>query len=64
MSQPKRIILGVTGSIAAYRSADIVRGFLEKGLRVSVVMTRAAEQFITPLTMSSLSGERCYTSMF
>ncbi|MCA9393527.1 MAG: phosphopantothenoylcysteine decarboxylase [Candidatus Omnitrophica bacterium] len=64
MSQPKRIILGVTGSIAAYRSADIVRGFLEKGLRVSVVMTRAAEQFITPLTMSSLSGEQCYTSMF
>lgn len=64
MEASKRIVLGVTGSIAAYRAADIVRGFLDKGLRVSVVMTKAAEQFVTPLTMSSLSGEKCYTSMF
>jgi len=60
----QRIILGVTGSIAAYRSADIVRGLIEKGLRVSVVMTKAAENFITPLTLSSLSREKVYTSMF
>lgn len=64
MAKKQRIILGVTGSIAAYRSADIVRGLIEKGLRVSVVMTKAAEHFITPLTLSSLSGEKVYTSMF
>ncbi|MBP9853881.1 MAG: phosphopantothenoylcysteine decarboxylase [Candidatus Omnitrophica bacterium] len=60
----RRIILGVTGSIAAYRSADITRALIEKGLRVSVVMTKTAENFITPLTLSSLSGEKVYTSMF
>lgn len=64
MTKIQRIILGVTGSIAAYRSADIVRGLIEKGLRVSVVMTKAAENFITPLTLSSLSREKVYTSMF
>lgn len=63
MVKKQRIILGVTGSIAAYRSADIVRGFIEKGLRVSVVMTKSAENFITPLTLSSLSGEKVYTSI-
>lgn len=64
MTKIQRIILGVTGSIAAYRSADIIRGLIEKGLRVSVVMTKAAENFITPLTLSSLSREKVYTSMF
>jgi phosphopantothenoylcysteine decarboxylase/phosphopantothenate--cysteine ligase len=56
--------LGVTGSIAAYKSAEIVRRLTEKGLKVSVVLTKEAENFITPLTLSSLSGEKVYRSMF
>ncbi len=64
MSKKSRVILGVTGSIAAYRAADLTRGLIDKGLRVSVVMTKSAERFITPLTFSSLSGERVYRSMF
>jgi phosphopantothenoylcysteine synthetase/decarboxylase len=51
------VVLGVTGSIAAYKSADIVRRLRERGFGVSVVMTRAAEEFITPLTLESLSGK-------
>lgn len=64
MLRQKRVILGVTGSIAAYKSADIVRRLAEKGFRVSVVMSREAERFITPLTLSSLSGEKVCRGMF
>jgi phosphopantothenoylcysteine decarboxylase/phosphopantothenate--cysteine ligase len=64
LAKQKRIILCVTGSIAAYRSADLIRLLIEKGLRVSVVMTKEAEHFITPLTLSSLSGEKVYRDMF
>ncbi len=60
----KWVILGITGSIAAYKSADILRKLSEKGLKVSVVMTKEAENFITPLTLSSLLGEKVYTGMF
>jgi phosphopantothenoylcysteine decarboxylase / phosphopantothenate---cysteine ligase len=60
----KHIVLAVTGSIAAYKSADIIRRLQDKGCRVSVIMTREAEQFITPLTLASLSGERVYGHMF
>jgi len=60
----KRVTLGVTGSIAAYKSADIIRRLSEKGLKVSVVMTKEAEHFITPLTLSSLSGEKVYRGMW
>ncbi len=52
----KRIVLGVTGSIAAYKSAELVRRLQEQGAEVRVVMTRAACEFITPLTMQALSG--------
>lgn len=64
MSKQKRIVLGVTGSIAAYKSADLVRALIEKGLKISVVMTKEAEHFITPLTLSTLAGEEVYTEMF
>ena len=64
MVRRKRIVLGVTGSIAAYKSADLIRQFIEKGFDVSVVMTKEAEHFITPLTLSSLSGEKVYQDMF
>jgi len=52
----KKIVLGVTGSIAAYKSADLVRRLREKGADVRVVMTKAACEFITPLTLQTLSG--------
>ncbi len=52
----KRIILGVTGGIAAYKSADLARRLREVGAEVRVVMTRAATQFITPLTMQAVSA--------
>ncbi len=58
------IILGVTGSIAAYKSAEIIRGFQEEGFAISVVMTKEAEQFITPLTLASLSGRQVFHSLF
>jgi len=52
----KQIVLGVTGSIAAYKSADLLRRLQDAGATVRVVMTRAACEFITPLTMQTLSG--------
>lgn len=53
----KRILLGVSGGIAAYKSAELVRQLRTCGARVRVVMTRAACEFITPLTLKALSGE-------
>ena len=64
MVKQKRIILGVTGSVAAYKAAEIIRGLTEKGFRVSVIMTKEAEYFITPLTLLSLSGEEVYRQTF
>jgi phosphopantothenoylcysteine decarboxylase/phosphopantothenate--cysteine ligase len=53
----KKIVLGVTGSIAAYKSADLVRRLREVGAQVNVVMTKSACEFITPLTLQTLSGQ-------
>lgn len=52
-----QVVLGVTGSIAAYKSAEIIRRLKENGCDVTVVMSRAAEAFITPLTLEGLSGK-------
>lgn len=52
----KQIILGVTGGIAAYKAAEIIRRLQDLGANVRVVMTRAAQEFITPLTLQALSG--------
>lgn len=52
----KQILLGVTGGIAAYKSAEVVRRLQDQGATVRVVMTRAAQEFITPLTLQALSG--------
>lgn len=60
----KKIILGITGCIAAYKAADITRKLKKLGADVWVVMTPAAQQFITPLTMRTLSGNPCITEMF
>lgn len=56
--------MGVTASIAAYKSADIVRRLQDKDFRVTVVMTKEAEKFITSLTLGSLSGEKVHCEMF
>ena len=52
----KHIILGITGSIAAYKAAYIIRGLVKKGAEVQVVITPAGKEFITPLTLSTLSS--------
>ena len=54
----KRILLGITGGIAAYKCAELTRLFLKAGAEVRVAMTKAATEFITPLTMQALSGNR------
>jgi phosphopantothenoylcysteine decarboxylase / phosphopantothenate---cysteine ligase len=59
-----KIALGVTGGIAAYKAAELVRLLQERGIRVQVVMTRAAQEFIQPLTFAALSGEKVITGMF
>ncbi|MGA9355845.1 MAG: bifunctional phosphopantothenoylcysteine decarboxylase/phosphopantothenate--cysteine ligase CoaBC, partial [Terriglobales bacterium] len=59
-----KIALGVSGGIAAYKAAEIVRLLQERGIRVQVVMTRAAQEFIRPLTFAALSGEKVITDLF
>src|SRR6202167_6167103 len=59
-----RVALGVTGGIAAYKAAEIVRQLQDRGIRVQVVMTRAAQEFVRPLTFAALSGEKVITGMF
>ncbi len=59
----KHIVLGVTGGIAAYKSADLVRRLLELGAEVRVVMTKSACEFVTPLTFQALSGHPVHTDL-
>jgi phosphopantothenoylcysteine decarboxylase/phosphopantothenate--cysteine ligase len=59
-----KIALGVTGGIAAYKAAEIVRLLQDRGVRVQVIMTRAAQEFVRPLTFAALSGEKVITGMF
>lgn len=59
----KRVLLGVTGGIAAYKSADLVRRLQDQGAEVRVVMTKGAQEFITPLTMQALSGNPVHTDL-
>jgi len=60
----KKLLLGITGGIAAYKSAEMVRLLVKQGIDVQVVMTEAACQFITPVTMQALSGKHVFTSMW
>ncbi|MCE9640527.1 MAG: bifunctional phosphopantothenoylcysteine decarboxylase/phosphopantothenate--cysteine ligase CoaBC [Betaproteobacteria bacterium] len=60
----KRIVLGITGGIAAYKAADLVRLLIKDGIEVQVVMTEAACGFITPVTMQALSGKPVFTDMW
>jgi phosphopantothenoylcysteine decarboxylase / phosphopantothenate---cysteine ligase len=59
-----KIALGVTGGIAAYKAAEIVRLLQDRGIRVQVIMTRAAQEFVRPLTFAALSGEKVITRIF
>jgi len=59
-----RITLGVTGGVAAYKSAELVRRLQQEGHSVQVVMTRSAREFITPLTFAALSGQKVITDLF
>jgi len=59
-----KIALGISGGIAAYKAAEIVRLLQDRGVRVQVIMTQAAQEFIRPLTFAALSGEQVITGMF
>jgi phosphopantothenoylcysteine decarboxylase/phosphopantothenate--cysteine ligase len=59
-----KIALGVSGGIAAYKAAELVRLLQDRGMRVQVVMTRAAQEFVRPLTFAALSGEKVITDLF
>jgi phosphopantothenoylcysteine decarboxylase/phosphopantothenate--cysteine ligase len=59
-----KIVLGVTGGVAAYKAAELVRRLQQEKLDLQVVMTRAAQQFISPLTFAALTGNRVITEMF
>jgi len=60
----KRVVVGVCGSIAAYKAAEVVSALRQRGWQVRVVMTEAATRFITPLTLETLSGNRVAVDMF
>src|SRR5215475_13061515 len=59
-----RITLGVTGGVAAYKAAELVRRLQQDGFTVQVVMTKSAREFVTPLTFAALSGQRVITDLF
>ena len=61
---PLRITLGVTGGVAAYKAAELVRRLQQDGFTVQVVMTRGAREFVTPLTFAALSGQSVITDLF
>src|ERR1700683_733289 len=59
-----RIVLGVSGGIAAYKAAEIARALIQNGHEVQAVLTRAAEEFIRPLTFAALTGRKVITDLF
>ena len=60
----KRVLLIIAGGIAAYKSLDLIRRLKERGIAVRCILTKAAEQFVTPLSASALVGERVFTDLF
>jgi phosphopantothenoylcysteine decarboxylase / phosphopantothenate---cysteine ligase len=62
--ESKRILLVIGGGIAAYKSLELIRRLKDRGVRVRVVMTRAAQEFITPLAAGAIAGERAFTDLF
>ena len=64
MLKKKKIVLGITGGIAAYKAAELTRALIKEGAQVKVVMTKSATEFITPLTMQTLSQNQVYLDTF
>ena len=64
MWQGKKIVLGITGSIAAYKAAYLIRGMVKRGAEVQVVITPAGKEFITPITLSALTGKPVVSEFF
>ncbi|MGP8154075.1 MAG: bifunctional phosphopantothenoylcysteine decarboxylase/phosphopantothenate--cysteine ligase CoaBC [Smithella sp.] len=60
----KKIVLGITGGIAAYKAAELTRALVKEGASVKVIMTKSAMEFLTPLTLQTLSQNQVYTDMF
>src|SRR4029453_8716567 len=60
----KRILLVITGGIAAYKSLELIRRLRERGAGVTPVLTRAGKEFVTPLSVSSLSGSKVHDDLF
>ncbi len=63
-SDPKRILLIIGGGIAAYKSLELIRELSRRGVKTRAILTRAGAEFITPLSVASLSGEKCFTDLF
>src|SRR5438067_3648505 len=59
-----RVVVGVTGGVAAYKAAELVRALQQRGAEVRVTMTRAAQEFVQPLTFSSITGHKTITTMW
>ncbi len=64
MLKGKKIVLGITGSIAAYKACYIIRGLIKKGAEVQVVITPAGKEFVTPITLSALTGKPVISEFF
>jgi len=60
----KRLLLGITGGVAAYKAAELTRLLVKNGIEVQVVMTQAACKFITPVTLQALSGKPVFTDLW
>ena len=60
----KKIVLGITGSIAAYKAAILIRSLIKKGAEVQVVITPAGKEFITPITLSALTSKPVISEFF
>src|SRR5882724_6236085 len=60
----RQVLLIIAGGIAAYKSLDLIRRLRERGIAVRVVMTRAAQQFVTPLSVGAIAGEKPFTDLF
>ena len=64
MPNDKQILLIIGGGIAAYKSLDLIRRLRERGVRVRCVMSKAAQEFVTPLSVGAIAGEQAFTELF
>src|SRR5438132_3297149 len=64
MLQGERILLVIGGGIAAYKSLDLIRRLQERGAAVRAILTKGGQQFITPLAVGAIAGERAFTDLF